>query len=403
MRRWIRTAMVLLTVLLGSASAGGWWVQQRRGGDWPILIQQADGNLLLADERGAHRPLTTDADGQRLTYMFAAPAPDGRSVASVAVRSAPTPSTALIVHGLDGSYATLYQQANSDPFYLAWSPDSQKLAFLTSRTSGMLLHAVASNGATPAQALAPGIAAYFAWSPNSQRLLMHMSDGPPFGSLKLYEWGSAVPQSLDTDLAFFRAPLWLDGQRALVSVPQSKGAALATIDHTGKLLQQIIDVDEATVFVTAPNGQYIAYMSYQGIYPGQLHVSRTDGSEEHRYDPAPALTFFWSPQGDRLAFLTLVTGPSSTPASTAQRQPQLRWNVLTIGDGSVRSYDPFVPTEQFVSLLPYFDQYAQSVRLWDANGLRLLYAAQEGVYVLDVQTGATHKVSPGVLGFWMDQ
>jgi hypothetical protein len=76
---------------------------------------------------------------------------------------------------------------------------------------------------------------------------------------------------------------------------------------------------------------------------------------------------------------------------------------LTLADGKLAAYDPFVPSAAFTSLLPYFDQYAQSIRLWDPTGTQLLYASDQGVHVIDVVNQKTQRVSDGVLGMWMDR
>ena len=51
--------------------------------------------------------------------------------------------------------------------------------------------------------------------------------------------------------------------------------------------------------------------------------------------------------------------------------------------------------------MQFFDQFAQSVRLWNRTSDQLLYADDAGVWRADVATGATRKVADGVLGLWM--
>ncbi len=403
MRRLVQALSMLVALLLGVISAGAWWTTTRAPAGLPIVILQRDGNLALADENGTIRPLTTDANGRTLIYRFPTPAPDGRSVAAVTLlHSASTISSTLMLHHLDAEPVTLYAEQDSHPFYLSWSPDSQKLAFLANDLTGMALHGVSVDARHQSLLIAPGEPSYFAWSPNSQRLLLHIGGAAPAGSLQMYDWGTAEPRALSPAPALFQAPHWLpDGQQALVIVRQSDGSTLAAIDTQGRLLRQFAAVDENTIFVTAPDAGHIAYLSFDEDAPGELHVLRTgDGSDQ--VIRGGVITCFWSPQGNALAFLTLADRGEAQTIALAQATLRMRWNVLSLQDTKVRSFDLFQPSEEFLDLLPFFDQYAQSVRVWNQAGNRLIYATTEGVYTLDVASGQTRLVSSGVLGLWMD-
>lgn len=402
MRRLLLAFGALVVVAFGSAGAGAWWYTARTFERWPILVQQSNGNLLLADQFGKTRPLTTDADGQTLSYLFATPAPDGRSVATVAVRnSAQDPSAALMVHRLAGPPITLYDEAGSSPFYLSWSPDSQKLAFLASSETGMTLHAVSSSGGETSKRIAPGQPSYFAWAPNSDRMILHIGGGTPLDGLFLYEWGANKPTRIKATPALFNAPSWLpNGEAAIVALQQPSGATLATVDTQGTIVQRIADLHGGTLFVPSPDASQIAYIALAGNIPGQLHVVRSDGSDDRSFAPAPTFAFFWSPQGDKLAFLSF--DEEIRAISTRQEFPAVRWNVLTLATGKVQPFEPFQPSINFINLLPYFDQYAQSIRLWNASGTQLLYESTNGVHTLDVTTGQEQRVSDGVMGMWME-
>lgn len=403
MRRLLLVLGALLAITAGSAGAGRLWYAARAAGQWPILVQQADGNLRLVNQQGQGRQLTTDADGQQLSYLYSAPAPDGQSVATVAIRNNPqNPSTVLMVHSLDGRRATLFDDPDHSPFYLSWSPDSRKVAFLASSGMGMTLHAVAANGEEQAKEIAPGGPSYFAWSSDSERLLMHIGGGTPLDSLLVYQWGAEKPEIIDAKLAYFNTPTWLSNdQQALVALQQDGDAALAAIDTQGKVVQQLVKLKTGTLFIPSPDAKQIAYVSLAEGSIGHLHVVDVDGKNDRTISRIPTLTFFWSPQGDKLAFLTVAQDVQAI--STRQQFPSVRWNVLTLADGKLAAYEPFVPSAAFTSLLPYFDQYAQSIRLWDRTGSQLLYASDEGVHVIDVVNQRTQRVSDGVLGMWMER
>lgn len=398
MRRLVLTLGALIAIAAGGAGAGAWWSTAREAPGWPILVQQSDGNLLLVKREGAPQQLTTDADGQNIAYLFATPAPDGRSFAAVRT-SAGGQAASLIVRELNGAERTLYNDPRSSPFYLSWAPDSQKLAFLSSSATTMTLQGVDARGGTPAKQIAPGAPSYFSWSPDSAQLMMHIGGGTPQSSLQLYDWGSAAPRPIDVAPAQFNAPSWLpDGRRAVVALQQDAGAALVTIDTAGQVVQKLAALPGDALFVTAPDAANVAYIAVNGPQPGQLHVVRADGTQDRTIASSPTVTFFWSPRGDRLAFLSVS---ETNPISTRQEFPQLQWSVLSLADGTLQRFDAFQPSPAFINILPYFDQYAQSIRLWNPGGTQLLYGTNDGVWMLDTATSKTQRVSDGVLGVWM--
>jgi hypothetical protein len=73
--------------------------------------------------------------------------------------------------------------------------------------------------------------------------------------------------------------------------------------------------------------------------------------------------FFWSPDGTRLAYLTL------TPDEQA-----VELRVVPAAGGSSRTLAVFRPTREFIQLITYFDQYAQSAAIWSADSRRLTFA-----------------------------
>jgi TolB protein len=112
----------------------------------------------------------------------------------------------------------------------------------------------------------------------------------------------------------------------------------------------------------------------------------------------PVMAFFWSPDGSKLAFLALeaVNGRVGT-----------RWYVW---DGAAtRQYAAFYPSRVLLrDYLPYFDQYAQSHRLWSPDGSAFVFAGvlangESGIWLQHVdEEGAAVPVSlgPGEFATW---
>ncbi|MBA3947196.1 MAG: hypothetical protein H0X37_21875 [Herpetosiphonaceae bacterium] len=433
MRRATVTVMALMSLALVGVGAGTWY-ELPRIIEHPaiqaavtqspavvpipsILLQQGDGNLAMVDSQGTVKPLTTDADGAKRSYTFAVPAPDGSRIAYVEIlRSSRTVTSSLVVQQVTGARRTVFDSQELQPFYLHWSPDSQQIAFLSGTNDDMLLQTVGVDG-KPAQHVTLGQPSYFAWTPDSHRLLLHTRGEAPAGSLSLWNLGDPQPTPLKPTPAFFRAPVWLpDGQSALVTIQDANDVALARVGADGAVQQQLAHTKAGMVFVLAPNGKQVAYIDMTRDVASPVHLIDSDGHNDHTISKQDAVSFLWSPTSDQLAYLTIVnSGAPQGDGSAAQgaaiepvvlRQKaalRLRWNIYNAASGSSRILQSFVPTNEFLNLLPYFDQYAQSIRLWDHPGRHLIYADDQGVWSLDVASGTPTKVAAGVLGVWMDR
>jgi TolB protein len=74
--------------------------------------------------------------------------------------------------------------------------------------------------------------------------------------------------------------------------------------------------------------------------------------------------------------------------------------------GELQPLVAFRPTRSFLFILPYFDQYAQSIRLWSPDSRYLVYshqdsAQQAGIWVVDTEgEEAPRRLADGVLAVW---
>jgi hypothetical protein len=373
-----------------------------------LLIQHADGNLVVQDSRGRLRPLTTDADGRGRIYAYPVPAPDERSVAYVAtVHGTTAVSSSLVVQSLEGDRRTVFDSSTSHPFYLHWSPDSGQIAFLASDTAAsMLLRTVNTSGDPAPQQVVPGDPSYFAWTPDSKRLLLHTGGHAPGGYLSLWGFGDKAPRKFQAAPALFQAPAWLaDGHTAIAVIAGDDGVALVRLSEDGKVQQRLARTDTGMLFTVAPDSKQIAYVPVEGRSLGNLHIVGVDGKGEREIQTGLAVAFWWAPDSKRIAYITLPKddGPSTIALRTQEQPPTLFWNVLEMESGQTRALKRFVPSAPFFNVLPYFDQYAQSIRVWDRMGRRLVYADETGVWTLDVRDGTTTKIDQGVLAMWIER
>lgn len=410
MRRVVLMVVLLAGVIAGGAAGGVTWADRyivnQRAARPLMLLQQADGNLAIMRFDQALTPLTTDANTATRLYRYAAPAPDGSSVAFVEdVLATNGVSSTLVVQAVQGSRRSVFSSLDSHPFYLHWSPDSARIAFLTGEgRDEFVLRTVPADGSQSPQAIIPGNPSYFAWTADSRRLLLHTNGSAPQGSLSVWNLGDTEPRLLKAPPGFFRAPAWLpDGRSALATVFDGDGVALVRIGDDGVVQQRLVRTGAGLVFVPAPDGKQVAYTDMTRDQPSFLHIVGMDGQNDRAISTQDAVTFLWSPDSTRIAYLTVVRGDDIEEAAYRQEGvPKLQWHLFDMTAGTTQDLATFAPSEAFFYMLPYFDQFAQSVRLWDRSGQHLLYADDKGVWRLEVATGTTTKVSDGVLGLWMD-
>ena len=149
---------------------------------------------------------------------------------------------------------------------------------------------------------------------------------------------------------------------------------------------------------------------------GPIWVSDADGKNRKQITTEDALAFYWSPDSKQIAYLTiLMPGQSSGRFNSSpglnipQHQAEtirLRWNVVSSDGGKARTLATFVPTDNFISVLPFFDQYARSLTFWSPDSKHFVYTQSEndvdgGVWVADLDGGAApHRVGDGTLAVW---
>ena len=411
-QRWLGLASAL-TVLACASSvvgmAGVVWLARQLGGpsavSGPALSEMSsvgriayvggDGNIYTIAPDGAGRQaVTNDQPAGNQEYNALAWSPDGQ----LAFALANDKGSDLFMAQADGSRRTrLYSGGpNVAPFYLYWSPDSQRIAFLSPSRVGKLALWMADSGkADSARSIAQGSPSYFSWSPDSQSLLSHIGGAQSQSGdahLAILYAGQSSSTELPDVPGNFQAPAWSpDGQRFLVVRQTDRGAdelVLAEGADRRVLMEANASPRSGLAFAWSPRGDRIAFstLSSRGnlLYDSVL-VLDPDSQTKRVMAQGQVAAFFWSPDGERLAVLRIDTskrGPQSR-VIPAQWNPSpvpqssgvwLAWSVINVADGAAVDFPSFRPTDAFLLLIPYFDQYAQSLSVWSPDGRQLVYA-----------------------------
>jgi TolB protein len=380
-----------------------------------LLVVGIDGNLFTITPDGSSRfPLTTDAGPQR-SYTQPTWSATGERIAWTLIERADGVRGSLITTSANGTTATRTATL-FPPFYLYWSPDDSKVAYLSSwlrdNQPTIALHvadivAPTDAGSSAARAVAAtpvgvGQPFYFSWAPSSDRMIAHVGNR----EVILIDLVAQEPTVLVEDSANFAAPQWVgqDGasNRLLYVIQDENTAQLILSDAAGEneeFLTYLARQDFVSFSMNAPGNQ-IAYIEtaemvgFNAFGPLFLYDLEREIFEQLSNDPA--IAFFWSPNGTALYFLTVEP--------TAEQI----WLRVNVWDGvTVRQYARFVPSPSFArDYLPFADQYMQSMRFWAPDSSAVVYTGQAengtaGVWVQPIAEGAAPRlVVAGTFATW---
>jgi Tol biopolymer transport system component len=322
----------------------------------------------------------------------------------------------------DDSVNEVYTSESEHPVYLNWSPDNTNISFISSTISGqnMILQSVPSAGGERT-ILDTGSPYYWSWAPDGNVMIVHAGGAAASSPQHLAflnvdsETTTVTEYGLESTPGAFQAPAWSpDGSHiALARIEDDKNEVIIT-DAAGENPQTIGTFKEKTAFAWSNDGTRFAYIDGETALDagtiGPLHVVDMQTSEEVVQDEN-IVAFFWSPSGEEIAYFILLQSQaegSGESGGATQAGPQyvLNLHVLNVASGESRELFTYRPTQQFLSILPYFDQYHQSATIWspDNNNLVLSFLGQSGGPGIAI-VAASGNLEPrllaqGFLAFW---
>ncbi len=396
-----------------------------------IVYVGMDDNIYTIDQYGENKQAVTSdaqsiADGGRESRVYQQPtwSPDSNRIAFIQTgrRGNGSQTAALFTAQPDGSdLVETFRSENQFPFYLYWSPDSQRLSFLTTGGSepGLVLYMVPAQG-VEAQMLGIGQPFYWDWSPDSHSILIHTGGSTrinPDARLALLGLDGEVAEAdLHLQPSFFQAPAWSpDGEKLLLAAKSDReGEGLLLTDSKGEALRVLSSVDDLIAFSWSPDGDWVAYVSEDNRGPGD--ISRTlvyldpDLAEEsHSVEQNLVMAFFWSPDSRKIAYFVPQISIASEQQVSLQVQDSqfsLGLHVLDVQTGNSKRLIEFTPTEDFLNILPFFDQYQRSATVWspDSNNLVISALDQDGepvIYAIEISGDSeARRLASGRLAFW---
>ena len=294
--------------------------------------------------------------------------------------------------------------AENAPHYMYWSPNSKNLAFIASTLSGLTLYIHTSS--QPNTTVSDEGPLYFRWAEDNRSLLIHVRDilvtaAAPFGNT-LLELAPMNP--------IFRAPdLSSNGQQAVYMSNVDQGYGLLVGDpNVAATFQQLESVGGNAALLWSPAGDSIAVADSES--PGdrvhnRLRIIASDGSGSRTLVEEPLAAFFWSPNGEKIAYVAIDT-----------QEQSLVWKIVPTEGGEPWELVRFAPSAELLTMIGFFDQYAHSHSLWSPDTTQLVFAGESGretagtnsatpnvssIYVINTEPGSLpRKIASGSLAFW---
>lgn len=394
-----------------------------------LVVVDAEGGLAVMNGSGASR-VALAAPG--VGFQFPAWSPDGSRIAAIGTRADGAGVYVFNPEASSAAPSTIYDSPNRPPFYLSWSPDGAHVAFLTTEANDIALRAAPADGTAPATVVRRGSPMYWDWI-DGTHVFVHAGgtqDGGFIGDATL-DQESTETSTIAT--GFFRPPaVSADGvHRAIVGATGRETAIV--IDGTGAAPSRNVPVTGSVAMSFDQSGRHLAFIASDtptteppDLPIGPLRIIDTESGNVSTVLDGAVAAFFWAPDGQTIAAIQLggqAPGPDEAAApivpvvarTIADDAPGIATHLVfvDVSGGASGSTPRAVRSERDVrlsdvfafQLIPFFDQYAISHRVWAPDSQSIVLPVADGdrpvhVVVFPAAGGDAIRVGDGVAAFW---
>ncbi len=402
-----------------------------------IVFINAEGQLETIGPDGGDPRLLSHGPG---VYQFPAWSADGQHIAALGG----TEDTAAVVLFEDDESVEarqLFFSRREVPVYLYWAPDNEHLSFIALRPSGDAfgLHLVSVEGDHTDRLVTSGRPCFWNWNAQGDEILLHTGFPGEESSRLLFadpfdpngvQHGDNIarpglfqsPSFSSTGRCWAFAHLNEDNESQIIIDGQGFEQQVE-IDHYGVVAMNWNPAREVLAFISAAGPSRNAYGPLRLIYPDHEWSEQVEVITDEM-----VIAFFWSPDGESLAFFTVADtydrlrpvleldpqqfdregGTAHEPEPEPTQPLHLNLFVLDLdSDDDPRLLLTFRPNDMFTNrLLPFFDQFAFSHRIWspDSDAIVLPVIDHEEPKLVVVPTRDRHAkprtLAAGMMAFW---
>jgi Tol biopolymer transport system component len=389
-----------------------------------------DGNVYTIDKAGGKLNMVTDdahaqQGGVQRFYDFPTWSTEDNKLAFVGFDVREDGSTTASIFATDKKAEDAQEIYSSDahvPFYLYWSPDGEWVSFLSSTqgTSAMAMQITPAEGGETS-VVDTGRPYYWAWSPSSPEVIAHAGGSaainPGGARLSLVEMKPAIRETgLGIQPTNFQAPAYSpDGDYVLLAGDTGGQQQLILADAAGHVQSTLTDFEGSIAFDWAPKGDFAAYLTAaannQALVGSLtfLDLRRPDQPELIPSDAEDVMGFFWAPDGKKLAFFVpviLSQAAEGEEQSDENTRFLLELYIAEPKSGTTDRIAAFQPTQTFLNIFPFFDQFQRSATIWSPDSRYIVVSAAasestEGLFIVPASGDFEPRfLTEARVGFW---
>ncbi|MEM7331055.1 MAG: hypothetical protein AAF490_03110 [Chloroflexota bacterium] len=395
-----------------------------------IAFITIDQQVATIDPDGSNVVILTSGDAN---YQFPAWSPDGQFLASIST-SGGQGSISIIEDNQSANPKEIYSSSSEPPFYLYWSPDSQFISFLAENLdTPMALHLldIEGNAQDAGQKIATGGPFYWNWGADSQSILVHSGAAGANARLEFIAPSGELQREDIAPPGLFQVPaLSANGRYMAYAALDGRGTSSIVIEDLQTAEMKSFEHEGLTALSWSPSADQLAYISTSNpeipSFVGPLRLLDADTGEETLLTDSFVLAYFWSPNGQYIAYFTLVNenrnefnarlfeqimgrGPALSKQAGQFDLPDFELTIVDVGTGVGQIVmTDFVPSFTFISqFMPFFDQYALSHSLWSPTSDAFLVPYLEDnlpkIAIVTPEGSQPRELTDGRIAFWSHQ
>lgn len=330
-------------------------------------------------------------------------------------------SSALYLASADGKrpLREIFNSENHGITYVDWAPDHSKLAFLATNVQSqqMEMKLIEAREGARAKTIFSGEDVAWNWHPDSASLLVRVAASSDASRVSAFDIAGDKAVNIAGD-AFFNAPQFSpDGGYMLLTESAGTKHTLVLADRGGNKVKDLTQFEgDSIAFAWSPRGAMLAYIVRSAGQPGSpLTVLDVNSGEKRVLTNNPVVTFFWSPDGQRIAAFSLANRtdiPQDFVGFTVVPDLSVPLMLLETLDPTTSNSRPlfyFAPTSSFLRLAADFDRYSRGLNIWSPDSRKLvftlLFGDQNGTRDYVIESEASGSLYPRVIGngtmaFW---